>query len=206
MTIPEYPITREEMYLDAIARGGGGGGGVTVTPLSATENGTYTAPSGTAYSPVTVDVPGPDPSVQLVAEGDFVAPVATSSNQTIEVSLDSTLVGLAPNVPFLAVLEYTGQYPTAPEKIVSVKAYQLFSLYSNYQWYIYNAGAWGVVIKPDGTISYSQEVYSSERNAVNTLCVGNVQDTKCHITCKASNDNYGYQPGNWHLKLFALQM
>lgn len=58
MTIPEYPITREEMYLDAIARGGGGGGGVTVTSLSVTENGTYTAPSGTAYSPVTVDVQG----------------------------------------------------------------------------------------------------------------------------------------------------
>lgn len=58
MTIPEYPITRAEMYLDAIARGGGGGGGVTVTPLSVTENGTYTAPSGTAYSPVTVDVEG----------------------------------------------------------------------------------------------------------------------------------------------------
>jgi hypothetical protein len=38
-------------------RGGGGGGGVTVNPLSVNENGTYTAPSGTAYSPVTVDVP-----------------------------------------------------------------------------------------------------------------------------------------------------
>jgi hypothetical protein len=56
MTIPEYPITREEMYLDAIAKGGGGGGDVTVNPLSVSENGTYTAPSGTAYSPVTVDV------------------------------------------------------------------------------------------------------------------------------------------------------
>lgn len=40
---------------------GGGGGGVTVTPLSITENGTYTAPSGTAYSPVTVAVTGKDP-------------------------------------------------------------------------------------------------------------------------------------------------
>lgn len=35
---------------------GGGGGGVTVEPLSVSENGTYTAPSGKAYSPVTVDV------------------------------------------------------------------------------------------------------------------------------------------------------
>ena len=36
----------------------GGGGGITVSPLSVTQNGTYTAPSGTAYSPVTVNVEG----------------------------------------------------------------------------------------------------------------------------------------------------
>ena len=34
------------------------GGGVTVSPLSVTANGTYTAPSGEAYSPVTVNVSG----------------------------------------------------------------------------------------------------------------------------------------------------
>lgn len=72
MTIPEYPITREEMYLDAIARGeGGGGGGVTVTPLSVTENGTYTAPSGTAYSPVTVNVAGSGGGAQVIASGTY---------------------------------------------------------------------------------------------------------------------------------------
>lgn len=37
---------------------GGGGGGTTVEALSVTQNGTYTAPSGTAYSPVTVNVSG----------------------------------------------------------------------------------------------------------------------------------------------------
>ena len=36
---------------------GGGGSSVTVEALSATENKTYTAPSGKAYSPVTVNVP-----------------------------------------------------------------------------------------------------------------------------------------------------
>lgn len=35
---------------------GGGGGGVAVEPLTVTENGTYTAPAGSAYSPVTVNV------------------------------------------------------------------------------------------------------------------------------------------------------
>ena len=39
--------------------GGGGGGDITVEPLSVTENGSYPAPSGKAYSPVTVNVPNP---------------------------------------------------------------------------------------------------------------------------------------------------
>lgn len=51
--------------IDEITGGGGGGGSdVTVQPLSVTSNGTYTAPSGTAYSPVTVNVPTPAPSLQ----------------------------------------------------------------------------------------------------------------------------------------------
>jgi len=37
---------------------GGGGGNITVEPLSVTENDTYTAPTGKAYSPVTVNVSG----------------------------------------------------------------------------------------------------------------------------------------------------
>lgn len=37
---------------------GGGGGGTTVEALSVTQNGTYTAPSGKAYSPVIVNVSG----------------------------------------------------------------------------------------------------------------------------------------------------
>ena len=35
----------------------GGGSGVVAEPLAVTENGVYTAPSGKAYSPVTVNVP-----------------------------------------------------------------------------------------------------------------------------------------------------
>lgn len=34
-----------------------GGGGTNIVPLTADTNGTYTAPSGTAYSPVSVNVP-----------------------------------------------------------------------------------------------------------------------------------------------------
>lgn len=46
--------------IDEITGGGGGSTEVTVSPLSVTSNGTYTAPSGTAYSPVTVSVPAVD--------------------------------------------------------------------------------------------------------------------------------------------------
>ena len=42
-------------------KNGGGGASVTVEALSVTENGTVTAPTGKAYSPVTVDVPQRDP-------------------------------------------------------------------------------------------------------------------------------------------------
>ena len=52
------PGSRKEALLKAILEnGGGGGGGAEVEPLSVTENGTYTADAGKAYSPVTVAVP-----------------------------------------------------------------------------------------------------------------------------------------------------
>jgi hypothetical protein len=51
----------------AKAIGGGGGGGVTPEPLSVTANGTYTAPSGKAYTPVTVNVPSGGVSVPAKA-------------------------------------------------------------------------------------------------------------------------------------------
>ena len=45
------------------------GANVSVIPLSVTENGTYTAPTGTAYSPVTVDVAGSDISFSPRLDG-----------------------------------------------------------------------------------------------------------------------------------------
>lgn len=42
----------------------GGGSDITVVPLSVTQNDTYTAPEGQAYSPVVVNVTSPEPSLQ----------------------------------------------------------------------------------------------------------------------------------------------
>lgn len=51
----QEPETREEWFIQKYREAGD----VTVESLSITENGTYTAPSGKAYSPVSVNVPLP---------------------------------------------------------------------------------------------------------------------------------------------------
>lgn len=77
MTIPEYPITREEMYLDAIARGGGGGEAVLVNK-TVSANGTYlpSADSADGYKKVVVNVPTPTPALTtktVTANGTYAA-------------------------------------------------------------------------------------------------------------------------------------
>lgn len=58
-SFPTTPITREEAFLDKIAKSGvSGGSSINVQPLNATANGTYDAPEGQAYDPVTVNVKG----------------------------------------------------------------------------------------------------------------------------------------------------
>lgn len=49
-------IIKARAFLGGGGGSGGSGVGVKVTPLTVTENGTYTAESGMAYSPVTVNV------------------------------------------------------------------------------------------------------------------------------------------------------
>ena len=44
-------------FEQATSGGGGGGSGITVEPITITQNGTTAAPSGKAYSPITVNVP-----------------------------------------------------------------------------------------------------------------------------------------------------
>lgn len=74
------PITREEMWLNKIIESGGGGGGdIEVESLSVTENGTYTAETGKAYSPVTVDVQGGDEVFNAILDGTFTGRFETSA-------------------------------------------------------------------------------------------------------------------------------
>lgn len=87
--IPDVPITREEMYLDHIARNGGGGGEITTQSLSVTENGTYRAPSGKAYTPVTVNVPQPSGTKQITISenGSSTEDVAAYASAEITVAV-----------------------------------------------------------------------------------------------------------------------
>lgn len=62
---------------------GGGSSSVTVEALSVTQNGTYTAPTGKAYSPVTVNVSGGGGATNIV-QGTFTAGTA-GTVQTINV-------------------------------------------------------------------------------------------------------------------------
>ena len=51
-------VTQDAQGYIVLPEQGGGGGSITVESLSVTTNGTYTAPTGKAYSPVTVNVSG----------------------------------------------------------------------------------------------------------------------------------------------------
>lgn len=120
--IPPEPITRTEQYLAAIAENGGGG--VEVEALSVTQNNTYTAPEGKAYSPVTVNVPN---SYAAGDEGKVVsggALVAQSSDTvTQNGTVDTTLISsLEVNV--------SGGGGEAPEKDVNFIDYDGTILYS----------------------------------------------------------------------------
>ena len=55
-----------DLILSAKLTKGGGGSDVSVDPLSVTENGTYTAEDGHAYSPVTVNVSGVESRLDLL--------------------------------------------------------------------------------------------------------------------------------------------
>lgn len=110
-----------------LARGGGGGGGdITVESKSISANGTYTAPSNKAYSPVTVNVPN---SYAAGDEGKVVsngALVAQSSDSVTENgTVDTTLINsLTVNV------SGGGGVTQAPPKQVNFVDYDGTILYS----------------------------------------------------------------------------
>ena len=76
----------------------GGGGDITVESKSFSSNGTYTAPSGKAYSPVTVNVPNSyaaGDEGKVVSNGELVSQTAheeVNTNGTIDTTLNNSVV------------------------------------------------------------------------------------------------------------------
>lgn len=125
------PITREEQYLYEIAtKMQGGGPSVTVEPLTVTQNGTTTAPSGKAYSPVTTNVPnsyGASDEGKVVNNGALVAQTAhapVTANGTIDTTLyNSVPVDVEGNPNYVETISGTVDNPwgtMTTEEIVSL--------------------------------------------------------------------------------------
>ena len=69
---------------------GGSGSDVSVVSLSVNDNGTYTAPSGTAYSPVVVnvsDIPSVIEPLSITQNGTYTAPVGVDGYSPVTVNV-----------------------------------------------------------------------------------------------------------------------
>lgn len=76
-------------------------GDVTVRPLSVVENGTYTAPAGSAYNPVDVNVEAEitTEALSVVTNGTYTAPSGTAYTQ-VSVNVPIPTYPIAENTSF----------------------------------------------------------------------------------------------------------
>lgn len=145
------PLTIAQM--DAAVQGISGGD-VTVQALSVTSNGTYTAPTGSAYSPVTVAVPTPTPSLQ--------SKTATPTEQQQTVQPDSGYDGLS-SVQINAMPSGTAGTPTATKGSVSNHSVSVTPSVTNTTGYITGSTKTGTAV----TVSASELVSGSETKTAN---------------------------------------
>lgn len=79
--LPATDLSRmNREWVKAVVDEAGGGGDITVESLTVTENDTYTAPEGKAYSPVIVNVPA---GAKVVASGT----ITGSNSHSIEINV-----------------------------------------------------------------------------------------------------------------------
>lgn len=87
------------------------GGGTTITPLSVTSNGTYTAPTGTAYSPVTVSVSGGITFGDWVLSTGTIVPTETISTDYTITLPTTTVSGTIDSSPATAIFFFVLELP-----------------------------------------------------------------------------------------------
>lgn len=83
---------------------------ITVTALNVTENGTYPAPEGSAYSPVTVnvsDVPAVIESLSITANGTYTAPSGVDGYSPITVNVPAVM----PEKTIISNFDFTSNTP-----------------------------------------------------------------------------------------------
>lgn len=111
-------IDLAEALFNAALVGGSGGGSVTVQPLSVSSNGTYSAPSGFAYSPVDVNVSGGGGGATVEAQ---------IIERTISGDYANSLVNVVGSYAFYRCISLTGvDLPNATK--ISDYAFQMCNL------------------------------------------------------------------------------
>lgn len=99
---------------------GGGGGDVTVQEKNITSNGTYRAPSGTAFNPVNVSVPNTyaaGDEGKVVSDGELVA--QTSAQYTLNDTYDTTLIDSVTVAVFGQSNVITGEFTTGDKGTIT---------------------------------------------------------------------------------------
>ena len=136
---------------------------VTATPLSVNTNGTYTAPSGTAYTPVTVAVPNPDfvVTVSYDSVNDLYIPDKTLV-EIAEAYSDGKTIGLYydQDDPEDNPLPVTGSYYPGDEEEPEAFYYSVvvyFDYYSVYKSYILDENG----VTYDGDWKYTNVMFTT---------------------------------------------
>lgn len=134
--------------------------GVAITPLTVTQNGTYTASTWQAYSPVTVNVPSESPTLQTKSK----TYTPSTSQQTESITADSGYDGLnAVNITVNAMPTGTAGTPTATKGTVSNHSVSVTPSVTNTTGYITGSTKTGTAV----TVSASELVSGSETKTAN---------------------------------------
>ena len=103
-SIPRKPI---------LVEGGPAPEPITVTALTVTENGTYPAPEGSAYSPVTVNVPPVLPSQILESDWDILLREETGLHRALQLRDSDRRMDLLPSL-FPRFIQFRSHYTNSP--------------------------------------------------------------------------------------------
>lgn len=182
------PVTRREYFLKKYRHAGGD---VMVEELSVTENGTYTAPEGKAYSPVNVNVPMPKNAYLLKeASGSLV-----SFNDGADLPMPSFICNID------AVQDLHGQ--DAPwvggagkNKLPLILA-DIKALNTNGTWsgntYTYNNIDYTIITDTDNNIIGIKVTGTASANSALNLCVVDTSSDMILNGCPANGSSSTYR-------------